>query len=100
MLSVELTAVRQKEYALAMGDLFGSSVTNVTLVLGVASVLNPVSIDVFPLMALLPFLFAGILVSWYSFSRNGQIGRRTGIVLLCLYLAFILEEFGLISIFG
>jgi cation:H+ antiporter len=99
-LSVELRAVREKEYALAMGDLFGSSVTNVTLVLGIASILNPVSIDVFPLMALLPFLFASILISWYSFSRNGEIGRRTGVVLLCLYLLFLLEEFGFISIFG
>jgi cation:H+ antiporter len=99
-LSVELRAVRQKEYALAMGDLFGSSVTNVTLVLGVASLMNPVSIDVTPLFTLLPFLFAGILIAWYSFSRYGKMGRRTGIILLALYFAFLLEELGLISLFG
>ena len=99
-LSVEIRAVRQREYALAMGDLFGSSVTNVTLVLGVASLLNPVNIDVSPLFTLLPFLFAGILIAWYSFSRYGKINRKTGIVLLALYFFFLLEEFGLISLFG
>ena len=99
-LSVELRAVKQKEYALAMGDLFGSSVTNVTLVLGVASILNPVNIDVTPLFTLLPFLFAGILIAWYSFSRYGKINRRTGFILLALYFVFLLEEFGLLSLFG
>ena len=99
-LSVELRAVKQKEYALAMGDLFGSSVTNVTLVLGVASILNPVNIDVTPLFTLLPFLFGGILIAWYSFSRYGKIDRRTGIILLALYFVFLLEELGLISLFG
>jgi len=91
-LSVELTAIRQGKYALAMGDLFGSSVTNITLVLGALSIANPGRIDTKPLLNLFLFLIAAIFIIWYALTDDKKITKEHGFVLLVLYVLFLMES--------
>ncbi len=93
-LTVELRAVRKKDYALALGDLFGSAVTNLTLVLGILILgnVNIQHIDVKPLFGLFPFLFLTIFVLWYLLSRKSMLDRSHGILLISIYLIYVLEE--------
>jgi cation:H+ antiporter len=98
-LSVSFAAVNKKHYALAMGDLLGSAVTNITLVFGILSIINPVPLDMISIAGILPFLVISTLLVWYSFSRQGKITKKEGIILLLLYAGFILEQMGVIAVF-
>jgi cation:H+ antiporter len=95
-LSVQLRAIKNKEYGLAMGDLLGSCVINLTLILGILSILSPVAIEATSLLTLLPFLFIAIFVVWYAISNKKKFTRFEGAILIILYLLFILESFGII----
>ncbi|OYT56383.1 MAG: hypothetical protein B6U68_03465 [Candidatus Aenigmarchaeota archaeon ex4484_14] len=92
-LSVEIKAIKNRQYSLAMGDLFGSCVTNITLVLGVTSILSPVPINIESIISLMPFLMAAVVTVWYLLSREGKITKHEGFILLILYLLFIIERF-------
>ncbi len=94
-LSFELTALKQKKYEMAMGDLFGSAVTNVTLVLGTLSLLNPGQIDTRPLLVIVPFMFVAVLMIWYGLAKKKKITREIGIGLILLYFAYLLTQFAL-----
>ena len=95
-LSVQLRAIKNKEYGLAIGDLLGSCVVNLTLILGVLSILSPVIIEIESLIILLPFLFIAIFVVWYAIANKKKITRFEGAILIILYILFILECFGII----
>jgi len=94
-LSIDLRAVKNKEYALAIGDLFGSAVTNVTLGMGILSILNPGKIDLRTVAGLLPFLLTSILIVWYLFHKNEKISKRDALLLLTLYILFLLSQAGI-----
>jgi cation:H+ antiporter len=88
-ISFELTAIKQKKYEIAMGDLFGSAVTNVTLVLGTLSIMNsgtPINIE--PIFFLVPFMFVAILIIWYGLTVKKKISRNMGYCLLGLYFLY------------
>lgn len=88
-LSVELSAVRKKQYALAVGDAIGSTIVNISLVLGVASLLNPISI-LAPASFLVVLLFAILAnIVMYFAIRKEKIGRFTGALFLLLYIIFL-----------
>jgi cation:H+ antiporter len=94
-LTVELRAIRKKDYALALGDLFGSAVTNITLVLGIVILgnINMPNIDIAPVLGLLPFLFLVIFILWYMLSRKEMLDKLHGIILIGIYIIYLLEEF-------
>ena len=91
-LMLELRAVKQKCYGLALGDLFGSLITNLTLVLGTAIVISPTSIDIINIAAVMPFLFAATIVVWYSIHNKMGITRYPAIALVSIYALFIFRE--------
>jgi cation:H+ antiporter len=99
-LSVEFAAVKKKQYALAMGNLIGSAVTNITLVLGALILVTPVTLDLVPIAGLLPFLMISVLFIWFVFNKKRKLGKEEGYVLLAIYGLFLLEQLGLISIFS
>jgi len=95
-LSVQLRAIKNKEYGLAMGDLLGSCVVNLTLILGMLSIISPMKIKTSPLLLLLPFLFIAIFVVWYAITYKKKITRFEGAILIFLYVLFILEAFNIL----
>ncbi|OYT43556.1 MAG: hypothetical protein B6U88_00630 [Candidatus Aenigmarchaeota archaeon ex4484_56] len=95
-LSVQIRSIKYKEYGLAMGNIIGSCLTNITLILGVTSILAPVKISVNSLLELIPFLFISIFVVWYSISYKRRLTGFEGMVLVMLYILFILEVFSII----
>jgi len=99
-LSVTLAAVRKKHYALAMGDVIGSAVTNITLVLGLLAIINPAPLNVIPITGMLPFMIISTLLVWYSFSHKGKLGKNEGLILLAIYAGFILEQLGFVAFFA
>lgn len=89
-LSVELAAMKKKRYALAIGDAIGSTMTNITLVLGLAALLNPIAI-LAPTSLLTVLLFAVLanVIFLYITLSMKKIGKITGALLIMMYLFFL-----------
>jgi len=98
-LAIELQAIKRKQYALALGDLFGSAVTNITLVLGSLAILNrgETAIDMNPVIGIFPIFFVSLFFIWYSLSKKEQISKTTGVILIGLYILFIVQELNLVA---
>ncbi len=94
-LAVNLTAVRKKKHSLIIGNTLGSSIVNVTLILGFASLINPVVTNLLPFLNMVIFLIITNLVLWYSMQTQQKISRRTGLILVGTYVLFILSALGI-----
>jgi cation:H+ antiporter len=73
---------------LTLGGLIGSYAYNVTLTLGAAAAVAPLSVGDEPALLSLAFMI-GLLVLVLVLLRRGQIGRGGGLVLLAAYALFL-----------
>lgn len=92
-LSVDVIAAKKGHVGLALGDIIGSCVTNITFVLGIALSLSAVSTDFEILTELISFAIVAPLVM-FVFIRGGRISRWNGLALLAIYVAFLALMFG------
>jgi cation:H+ antiporter len=99
-LSLSLTAIRKKEYGLALGNSFGSVLEQGTLILGVLTLFSkkPINISAFRVIA--PFMFFAYGVVGFSLVLNNKLNRKEGFLLVGTFIAFfvyyILSSFGII----
>lgn len=100
-LAVDFVAIRRGHTALAIGDILGSSVINLTLVLGSAVVISPILNSTALFGTALVFLVAVNFFLWYMLMRHEGISKNMGLILLIGYVLFIMVEilvaFGLLS---
>lgn len=94
-LSVDLQALRKKQYGLAVGDALGSNVMNLTLVLGTGAVLNEISVNIAVFIAALLFAIVANVVLLYFAALRKTIGRFSGILFLLTYVLFTITILGL-----
>ncbi|MFH0961106.1 MAG: hypothetical protein V1820_00290 [archaeon] len=92
-LAVELTALSKGRIGIALGDAIGSTVANLTLVLGVSLLLSPTKINVHFFSTLVLFSLLTNIVFWY-FLSEGTFGKRQGMILMGIYAVFIVVLFG------
>ena len=88
-LAVSLSAIRRKRSDVALGNILGANFTDLTLVLGVAILLNPLSASLLSV----PLLFVFALLSnavLFIFLQKEKIGKPQGAVLLLIYALFVL----------
>ncbi len=85
-LSVELAAIRKKQYGVMLGDLMGSNITDATLALGIGPLFFPTKVSagfIFPLAFYVVAASAAIVV---LFAWRGKIDRKAALVLMAIYL--------------
>jgi len=90
-LAAALTSALRHEDDLAIGNVLGSNMFNILGVLGLASVIEPIEIEMLMLKQDFPvmFLFTVLLFFMaYGITGPGRISRRSGLLLLMLYLAY------------
>ncbi|HII38463.1 TPA: sodium:calcium antiporter [Candidatus Micrarchaeota archaeon] len=92
-LAVSVAAVKRKHSALAVGSILGSCITNLTLVMGVAAVINPLTANVTAFTNLVAFMCISSVLVWYFIQRDHKLERPQGIVLLILYAIFLISAF-------
>ncbi len=88
----ELKAASQKKTSLIFGDLLGSLVINSTLVLGVATIIQPITLtqnSMYVFMGMLVFILAFFLM-WIFMKTKFRLEKWEGAVLLCVYLISVL----------
>ncbi len=86
-LTLDLTAVRRGRVQLALGDIVGSNLTNLTLVLGLVLLASPFQVDMAIFTEILPFLLITTVIFW-RFIMRGGISKAGGAVLLLTYFLF------------
>lgn len=94
-LATSIAAALKKEDGLAVGNLIGSNIFNIFLVLGLTSVITSVNIDDPTIFSFDYFWMIGITLLLgffiYKYSK-GQISRKEGVVLFSLYLIYICQS--------
>ena len=86
-LTLDLTAVRRGRVQLALGDIIGSNLTNLTLVLGLVLVSSPLNIDMTIFTEILPFLLITTIIFWRFLTRGG-VSQFGGMILILIYVLF------------
>lgn len=84
-----ITSSRQSVSDLAVGNVLGANIANLTLIVGMAAVLQDVRMDRFTQRFNFPVMLAFMgLVMWMLFSDR-RLTRRKGVVLLVAYVHFL-----------
>jgi len=92
-LSVDLAAIRKKQYGLALGDALGSNMANLTLVLGTAAIISPIVVQLKIFSVALLFAVVANMVFLYIAVVKKEFGRREGIAMVALYAIYIIAMF-------
>lgn len=99
-LVVSLRGLAKKKYDLVIGNLIGSSIINISLVLGIVAVLSgPLPLNMSVFSGIYPFLIVSTLVVWYFISTHRSVNRKEALALFGIYILFILQEVGILSFF-
>lgn len=88
-LIINFTAVRKGEVSLAIGEILGSSVMNLTLVLGSVFALSKQAIDFSAFILPVAFIVMANSMLVYYFIKHGGVGRVQGMIFLSMYVVFV-----------
>ncbi|MDY6789518.1 MAG: hypothetical protein SVV03_06180 [Candidatus Nanohaloarchaea archaeon] len=97
-LSLELNAVKRGEYSLAVGDIFGSTLVNLTLILGLLSVISPTYVNTIPLAGTMIYLALVLVFLWYAMVRNHGLDSEHGVALILIFIFYLIEEIGVVQV--
>jgi len=86
-LALDVTAVRRGRIRLAIGDVIGSNLSNIALVLGIVLRISPLTVNLTIFIEILPFLLIITLLLW-RFLTKGGIPKWGGILLIMIYVLF------------
>lgn len=91
--ATSVSSAREGHFDLALGNIVGSGFVNITLILGVALVASPLTVNIsaFANLALVSLIIN--LFLWY-FLGSERISWREGVLLLSLYAVFLVISFG------
>lgn len=85
-LVTSIVAARKGQNEIAMGNVIGSNLFNILLILGVSAVITPIPVQATSITDCL-FLIA-ISVVFYLPARKGKLGRLPGAVMAAMYVAY------------
>jgi len=88
-LAVSLLSAIKGTKDIALGNIIGSNIANIGLVIGIAALIRPLTIQINTIWRGMPFLIFATIV-FYVLSLNKVIGFIDGLVLLCLFVIFII----------
>jgi cation:H+ antiporter len=92
-LSTSIVSARKDHFDLALGNIVGSGFINITLILGVALIASPLTVNIAAFSNLVMFSLITNLFLWYFLSTE-RISWREGALLIFLYAVFLIISFG------
>ncbi|MEM4335626.1 MAG: sodium:calcium antiporter [Candidatus Anstonellales archaeon] len=92
-ISIDLQAIRKKHYGIALGDAIGSNMVNITLVLGTAAVISPISVLLPVFIAALLFAIVANMLLFYVGAVNKKLEKIGGALFLLVYMIYIITIF-------
>jgi cation:H+ antiporter len=91
--ATSVSSARKGHFDLALGNIVGSGFINITLILGVALMASPLTVNIAAFSNLVMFSLIINLFLWY-FLGNERISWREGVLLIALYAIFLVISFG------
>ncbi|MCP3876208.1 MAG: calcium/sodium antiporter [Desulfobacteraceae bacterium] len=88
-LLVSLVAAFKGSGGISLGNILGSNVINIALVLGISAVIRPVIIQKTIIITQIPYMIFISIIFWVL-CFDSHIGRADGIILLILLAAFLI----------
>jgi Ca2+/Na+ antiporter len=79
---------------MALGNLLGSCITNITLVLGISSLVSFSEVNILAVESIMFYVLIASLTVWYMISSNKAINKKGAIFLSAIYVAFVLQQVG------
>jgi cation:H+ antiporter len=92
-LAVTVSAARQGYGNIALGNIIGSNITNVLLILGVSGLLFPIAIAKISLFFSTPVMIFISIALLIFISTDWEIKRSEGVALMAIYAAFLFVLF-------
>ena len=86
-LVTSIVASKKGENGLALGNVVGSNIFNLLLILGLSSVVTPIAIDTAAIINIIVVLIITVLM-WILCLFTKKLGRIPGAVMVALYIAY------------
>ena len=87
-LTTSIIAAKKGEHGIAIGNAIGSNIINILLILGVSSIISPLSINVHNIQDAIIFASINIVILLYLLLKK-QLKRGLGIALFLTYIAYL-----------
>ncbi len=97
-LSVETRSALSGHNNIGFGDILGSVAVNITLILGIAALINPIRVNISSFATSAMFMVTSVYIA-ILFIDKKKITWKEGIGLLMIYSTFLISE-GIISLFA
>lgn len=88
-LVTSIVAARKNEVDMAVGNVIGSNIFNILLVLGIASAISPIAFITENMIDIIILIAFSILVWLFAWTKK-EIRRTEGIIMLLAYLGFMI----------
>lgn len=87
-LVTSVVAAKKGEDDIAIGNVIGSNIFNILMILGFSSIVNPLTISYNSLIDMIVMVISGILVYVFAI-KDQKITKPRGIVMLILYFSYV-----------
>jgi len=94
-LATTIQALKQHLFGMALGNILGSCITNITLVLGVASLLSFSQVSTLAAGGIIFFVLVSSLTIWYFVSTKKYLGKKIAFSIILIYILFVLQQIGI-----
>lgn len=81
-------AAKKNEVDMAMGNVIGSNIFNVLLVLGIASAISPIAFNMENVVDIIVLIVMSLVVWAFAWSKE-KIERREGVIMLLAYAVYL-----------
>lgn len=82
-------ATKKGELDIAIGNVIGSNIFNILLILGIAATLSPITISIEAVIDVL-FMTASTLLIFINIKRNKYITKKDGIFYILIYISYLI----------
>lgn len=87
-LVTSLVAAKKGEVDMALGNVIGSDIFNILFVLGIATVISPISFLMENVIDIILLIIMSVIVLAFAWTKQ-QINRKEGILMLLMYAAYM-----------
>ncbi len=85
-LVTSIVAARKGETGLAVGNVVGSNIFNLMFILGISSMIHPVTVNAASIWDMMILTAVSVITYLFCISKK-EMGRKEGIVMLAIYIA-------------
>lgn len=93
-LATNITSLMKKKSDIAIGNILGSNILNLSLIIGTSAIINPISYNLSYNRDMAILTIGMVMLALFPIiPKKDQMGRGNGIMFFCIYVAYIISLF-------